>query len=60
MKSHAVRYSLVVRLANKVAIVTGSGTGIGRAIALRFGAEGTAPATRRAGSRAWRCRSTAA
>jgi len=29
-----------MRLANKVAVVTGSGTGIGRAIALRFAAEG--------------------
>jgi NAD(P)-dependent dehydrogenase (short-subunit alcohol dehydrogenase family) len=29
-----------VRLANKITIVTGGGTGIGRAIALRFGVEG--------------------
>lgn len=41
MASDAARCTLPsVRLANKIAIVTGGGTGIGRAIALRFGVEG--------------------
>lgn len=41
MESHSARCTLPsVRLAKKIAIVTGGGTGIGRAIALRFGVEG--------------------
>src|SRR4029453_18399558 len=39
-RDHTIRNEPSMRLANKIALITGAATGIGRAIALRFAQEG--------------------